>query len=299
MRVLDYDGLAFFWDNLKAYIGTNVKTVNFIGPNANGNVTLAAAHIHYDNETSQLVAQNVQDALDELDMNLNYNAIYEFDATVTSAPPNLPRGYNWHVDWLDDEYGDPLPLEGEYNYRRFFYLSREDAQSEDLEFGGNPNYAKAVAAWVISNGDDNDPQPGRRVVFEYWSGGNRVNIVELTNEDGTVVLRPRYRPIPVGDVWFFGNQQGTDEFPKNDNIRSIVDINVEGIWLHLGNPLEFVTADPPITDPTIVGAIKEINARQASVRILKAETAQEALIESQKPENKDVFVYVAREQVQP
>jgi TusA-related sulfurtransferase len=73
----------------------------------------------------------------------------------------------------------------------------------------------------------------------------------------------------------------------------LLDINVKGIWLHMGNPLELTT-----TNPEIVGAINEINAKQASVRVLKAETTEEALIESSKPENKDVFVYVARE-VQP
>jgi hypothetical protein len=288
VQVLDYDGLAFFWEQLKAYIGTNVKTVNTIGPNVNGDVTIAATHIHYSNETSHLVAQNVQDALDELNTNINYNAIFEFNATLTPAPPNLVRGYNWHVDWVTDEEGNPLPLEGEYNYRRFFYTSLEDSA---LDTPGNPNKAAAVAAWVISNGDDENPGPGRRVVFEYWSGGNRVNTVELTNEDGSVVLRPRYRPIPVGDVWIFGAQQGADQFPTDDNILSLLDINVEGLWLHMGNPFFLTT-----TDPSIVGAINEINAKQASVRVIKADTAQEAKQISELPENENAFVYVAREQ---
>lgn len=47
-----------------------VKTVNNLAPNATGNVTVTSTDIEYDNVISGLVAQNVKDAIDELNTNI-------------------------------------------------------------------------------------------------------------------------------------------------------------------------------------------------------------------------------------
>jgi len=88
-----------------------VKSVNNVSPDAYKNITLVAEDVPYDNELSQaspdmlgLDAINVQDAIDEIDRLLKYNAVYVFDATVQSAPPNLPRG-SYRQHWLSHKYG--------------------------------------------------------------------------------------------------------------------------------------------------------------------------------------------------
>jgi len=134
------------------------------------------------------------------------HAYYTFDVTATSAPPALPRARSWRVTFVDTEVG----LSYDYDYRRYFYLSAEDAAVNDP--------ANAVSAWVID---------GKHMFFEYFEGGAAPRIVDLTDASGKPLLFD-YRPISATGVsWFFGARLGTSSFPETDNARSILDIDVE------------------------------------------------------------------------
>ena len=251
------------------------KSVNNILPDAYKNITLVAEDIPYDNELSQtspdmlgLDAINVQDAIDEIDQLLKYNSIFVFDATVQSAPPNLPRGYNWHVDIAQ-------PLDFPHQYSRYFFLTAEDAA---LDESGNPNIMAAVARWFI-----NDFHIG----FDYLENGLVHTTIDITSPiDGSVLL-PVFRPIPIGHTWFFGKNQA-DPFPETDTVRSIVDINVQGLNVMLGNTFNLQT-----TNKQIVAAINEVNDKIASVEVYEAQDTAEALQYS--GEHPNVFVFVAKE----
>jgi len=252
-----------------------VKSANGIHPDAYNNVTLVAEDIPYDNTLShtapdmlEVDSLNVQDAIDELNRLLKYNSIFVFDATVQSAPPNLPRGYNWHVDIAE-------PLNFPHQYSRYFFLSAEDAA---LDQRGNPNIMAAVARWFI---DD------FHIGFDYLENGLVHTTVDITSPiDGSVLL-PLYRPIPIGTTWFFGVNQA-DPFPETDTVRSIVDINVQGLNVMLGNTFNLTTANKQI-----VAAINEVNSKIASVEVYEAQDVTEALQYSQNHPN--VFVFVAKE----
>ena len=252
-----------------------VKSVNNVLPDAYNNITLVAEDISYDNELShtspemlELNATNVQDAIDELNQLLKYNAIYVFDATVQSAPPNLPRGYNWHVDITE-------PLNEPHHYSRYFFLTAEDAA---LDQRGNPNIMAAVARWFID---------GFHIGFDYLENGLVHTTVDITSPiDGSIIL-PIFRPIPIGTTWFFGVNQA-DPFPETDTVRSIVDINVQGLNVMLGNTFDLTT-----TNKQIVAAINEVNSKVASVEVYEAQDVTEALQYSQ--EHPNVFVFVAKE----
>ena len=269
-KVLDNAGLAHFWQNLKYYIDSandgNVKSVNMITADAFHNVLIEAENIPYDNSATPLESMDVQNAITELDRDMRYNAIYVFDATVQSAPPNLPRGYNWHVDMIG-------PMMNEHQYSRYFYLNVEDAK---LDEPGAPLPEKAVSRWVID---------GKHVYFEYLTNGIVSTVVDITDTNGDILI-PRFRPIPINDVWFFGKNQA-DPFPTDDNVRSIIDINVWGLALMLGNTFDLNTINKQI-----VGAINEINDKTGSVQVHEEANASDALIYSQN--NPDVFVFVAR-----
>ena len=270
MKFLDNLGLGYFWQKIKAYIdgkdATNVKSVNDIMPNPAGNVLLVAENIFYDDAGTPLGASNVQDAITKLDKDMRYNAIYTFDATVQSAPPNLPRGYNWHIEMVGD-------MQQDHNYVRYFYTNEEDAK---LDTKGSPNAQAAVARWVID---------GKQMRFEYLTNGVPSTIIELTDTDGSVLI-PSFRPIASRCTWFFGAVQA-DDFPTNDNAQSILDINVWGLSVMLGNTFNLETESKQI-----VGAINEINEKSASVRVQEEPTAADALLYSQN--NPNVFVFVAR-----
>jgi len=166
---------------------------------------------------------------------INYNAIVELDVTATPAPPSLPRAHFWHVDMVG-------PLQGSYDYRRYFYLTVAEAQADDI--------STAVAAWVID---------GQRVFFEYLIGGIVTSVVDITGTDGSVIL-DTFRPIQdVGTVWFFGPNHGANAFPDNDNIRSILDINVPALNTIIGDSFGLMT-----DSKQIVGAINEAVTRFAS-----------------------------------
>lgn len=195
-----------------------------------------AAEVPYDNTGSTLQAENSQAAITELDVKINYNAIYVFDATVQSAPPNLPRNYTWHVDMLG-------PLNEDHQYRRYFYATVEDSQ---LDLVGSPNLARAVCSWVID---------GKHVYWEYLTDGVVTNTVHQTDPTTFEVLLDTYRPISMEEVWYFGKNQA-DPFPETDNIRSIIDINVQGLNVMTGNTIYLTTEDK-----TLVGAINEVNQR--------------------------------------
>ncbi|MCL2215671.1 MAG: hypothetical protein FWB91_01495 [Defluviitaleaceae bacterium] len=252
-----------------------VKSANGMSPDVSGNITLVAEDIPYNNELSrtspemlELEAINVQRAIDELDRLLKYNAIYVFDATVQSAPPNLPRGYNWHVEIAE-------PLNAPHQYSRYFFLTAEDAA---LDQTGNPNINAAVARWFIN---------GFHIGFEYLANGEVHTTIDITSPvDGSVIL-PIFRPIPIGTTWFFGKNQA-DPFPETDTVRSIIDINVQGLNVMLGNTFDLQTVNKQI-----VQAINEINNKVASVEVYKAQDVTEALQYSQ--EHPNVFVFVAKE----
>ena len=252
-----------------------IKSVNNILPDEYKNLTLVAVDIPYDNELSQTSAEmlelssiNVQDAIDEINQLLKYNAIYVFDATVQSAPPNLPRGYNWHVDIKE-------PLNYDHQYSRYFFLTAEDAA---LDQRGNPNIMAAVARWFIND---------RHIGFDYLENGLVHTTVDITSPiDGSVLL-PVFRPIPIGNTWFFGVNQA-DPFPETDTVRSIVDINVQGLTVMLGNTFNLTT-----DNKQIVAAINEVNSKIASVEVYQAQDVVEALQYSQ--EHPNVFVFVAKE----
>ena len=230
MKFLDSLGLGYFWQKIKGYMD------------------------YFDG------------AITQLDKDIRYNAIYTFDATVQSAPPNLPRGYNWHVDMVGN-------MMYPHDYVRYFYTTEEDAK---LDTTGSPNLAAAVARWVID---------GKQMRFEYLTSGSPSTIVEITDTDGGILI-PSFRPIPTGDVWFFGEVQA-EEFPTSDNARSILDINVWGLSVMLGNTFNLETSSKQI-----VGAINEIRAQAGSVKVKEEPTAADALAYSQN--NPDVFVFVAR-----
>ncbi|MCL2396858.1 MAG: hypothetical protein FWC93_02210 [Defluviitaleaceae bacterium] len=262
-----------------------VYSVNAVLPDVYKNITLAAADIPFDNELSQtssnmlgLDALNVQDAIDELDQLLKYNAIYVFDATVQSAPPNLPRGYNWHVDIAprEDDSGNPLPgLLQPHQYSRFFFLTAEDAALDET---GNPNIMAAVAHWFID---------GLHIGFEYLENGLVHTTVDITNPVTGFVELPSFRPIPIGTTWFFGKNQA-DPFPETDTVRSIIDINVQGLNVMLGNTFDLQT-----TNKQIVMAINEVNSKIAGVEVYEAQDVAEALQYS--TDHPNVFVFVAKE----
>lgn len=177
----------------------------------------------------------LQETLNYLDEKIEYNAIFTFDATIQSAPPNLPRNHTWHIDMWD-------VLVNSYQYDRYFYLTKASAQ---LDVIGAPNLLEAVARWRI---DD------RHVYFEYLNNGVVETTVDITDISGNVLL-DTYRPIADESVWYFGVNQA-DSFPEFDNIRSIIDINVPGLNTMIGNTFDLTT-----TDKTIVGAINEVITR--------------------------------------
>jgi len=229
-------------------------------------IDLIAENVFYDNETSGLNSTNVQGAVDQVNAEMNYNAIFTFDATGQSAPHNLPRGYNWHIDILE-------PLTGSYQYSRYFYTSFEDSE---LDTTGNPNLAAAVAHWVID---------GKHIYFEYLDNGNVNTVVDVTDVTGAVVNSP-FRPIPMGDTWFFGEIQ-LDPFPETDSVRSIIDINVSGLYMMMGNTFNLDTENKQI-----VGAINEVNAKASVIPYYEASDVVTAQQYSQ--ENPGVLVYVPK-----
>jgi hypothetical protein len=266
---------AASYELLQQKLSVLVKSVNNVSPDPYKNITLVAEGVPYDNELSHispemlgLSAINVQEAVDELDQLLKYNAIYVFDATVQSAPPNLPRGYNWHVDISH-------PLNEPHQYSRYFFLTAEEA-AKDIK--GTPNVMAAVARWFIN---------GNHIGFDYLENGEVHTTVDITSPiDGSVLLTT-YRPIPIGTTWFFGVNQA-DPFPETDMVRSIVDINVQGLNVMIGNTFDLTTASKQI-----VAAINEVNSKVASVEVYQAQDVTEALQYSQ--EHPNVFVFVAKE----
>jgi len=260
---------------IQALLQGLIKRVNEIQPDAYNNVTLAADDIPYDNTLShtspamlEMDSINVQDAIDEINQFLKYNAIFVFDATVQSAPPNLPRGYNWHVDIAE-------PLKNPHQYSRYFFLTAEDATYDRR---GSRNPIGAVARWFI---DD------FHIGFEYIENSIVHTTVDITSPiDGSVIL-PLYRPIPIGQTWFFGVNQAQD-FPTDDTVRSIVDINVQGLNVMLGNTFNLTT-----TNKQIVDAINEVNNKIASVEVHEAHDVVEAQQYSE--DHPNVFVFVAKE----
>lgn len=234
-------------------------------------IDLTAQNVFFDSLIKdKLHASNVQDAIDEVDEEMRYNAIYEFDATVQSAPPNLPRGHNWFVKIHE-------PLHNTHQYSRYFYASVEDAM---LDVIGTPNISAAVAHWAID---------GKHIYFEYLENGSVNTVVDITDISGNVLLNI-FRPIPNGDVrdvWFFGENQ-LDIFPSDDTIRSILEINVWGLSLMLGNTYELDTENKEL-----VGAVNEVNAKAGIVHAVEKPDTVSAQDYSEN--NHGVFVYVAKQ----
>lgn len=182
----------------------------------------------------------VKAGLDEVYEYASYNAVDVRDVTVQSAPPNYPRNYTWHVDMLDI-------LINNHDYDRYFYLVANEAQ---LDVPGIPNIMKACARWRID---------GKYVFFAYLENGVEISRVDITDRTTGEILLAEYRPIPKGNVWYFGKNQA-EPFPETDNIRSIIEINVPGINVLLGNTFNLKTEEKEI-----VGVINEVMATAGSI----------------------------------
>jgi len=154
---------------------------------------------------------------------------YTLDVTATPAPPALPRALSWRVDFVG-------PLQGSYDYRRYFYLTSAEALAD--------NPADAVAAWVIE---------GKHMFFEYHENGSIVKIVDLTDTDGNPLVY-NYRPITTAGVkWFFGPNHGSSAFPDADNARSIIDLDIDAINTIIGSTFDLST-----NAKQLVSAINEL-----------------------------------------
>ena len=146
-------------------------------------------------------------------------AYYTYDVTAVAAPPALPRARSWRVTFEDG--GTGVGLVNSYDYRRYFYMTSTQAVADD------PRYA--VAAWIIE---------GRHMRFEYYAPPNApvpvpTKIVDLTNAGG-MVQQYNYRPIEGLVSWFFGPRRGANAFPEQDNARSILDIDIEALFIIMG-----------------------------------------------------------------
>ena len=243
---------------------TTVRGVTIV-ENGVAEIDLSAENISYNNTISGLNSFNVQNAIDEVDDDLRFNAIHPFDATVRSAPGNTPRDRGWHVDINE-------PLEFDHQYSRYFYLSSYDSELDQV---GAPNINDAVAHWVID---------GKHIYFEYLENGLVHTIVELTTITGEVKI-PSFYPVPSKTIWFFGRNQ-LDEFPDNDTVRSMVNINVPVLNMMVGDTFDLSTVNKQI-----VGAINELNEK-VGIQIHEEQSPSEALQYS--IEHPNVFVYVAK-----
>ena len=91
--------------------------------------------------------------------------------------------------------------------------------------------------------------------FEYRENGIVTSVVDLTDTNGNVLIED-FRPIQTdGTKWFFGPNHGTNAFPDSDNVRSIIDLDIDALNTILGNSFDLST-----NAKQIVNAINEVYA---------------------------------------
>jgi len=209
-----------------------IKEINEKKP-INGVIELAAEDIPFNPNKKQhsdgivITAENVQDAIDQVADEIDFNAVYVWDATIKSAPSGLPRGHQWHVRM-------PAPLEFEHQYRRYLYRTVEEANLDDESV--------AFLCWIID---------GRHVRYEYFDENGEIErVVVQADTDGTVLIE-NFFPLEIGEVVFFG-QPRLDIFPEDDTIRSLININVKALFTMIGDTFDLHTVNKEL-----VGAINE------------------------------------------
>ena len=200
----------------------------------------------------------IQSYIEQVEEDMRYNAIHTIDATLRPAVPNEPREYTWLIKFLQDEYGEPLPIINSANYRRYLY---DDPEASELDTLGNPNIAEARKCLVWD---------GKHIYFEIIENGLVNAIDELTDTDGNPLLA-EYRPIPRRENWYFGTSQA-DSFPVDDNIRSMIDRNVTGLSMQIGDVANLETIQKRLDL-----AINEVLSQIGIVSAQRELTLQDAL----------------------
>ena len=219
----------------------------------------------YTTVTDGIASITLQPLLDEINREWRYNAIYEQDSTIRSAPVGQVRNHNWHLD-IDE------PLNANHQYSRYLFGDAEAALRDVI---GTPNLSEAVGHLVINQ---------KHVYVEYLAGGLVNTVIDITDASGNV-LQNVFRPVPLSSTWFFGQVQSVNEFPTGDTIRSIVDINVPTLYLMTGSSFDLET-----NHKQLVSAINEVNSRIGEVDIYEAEDETDAINWSMNNANKIAFV---------
>jgi len=221
-----------------------VNGSSVVDANGVADIELIAENIFYDNSKTPLKIHNVQDALDISDDLMRYNAIFVWDVTMLTFPPNTMRDSRWHIQLTG-------PVVTPASYMRYYYDNIEDAQ---LDTKGDPNIANAAAA---------RRQEGLRVWFEYLENGAISKIVELSDVSGNVLIDENFRPVPRGDVWFYGANQA-EGVPKDGVILDFVDVNVATLTNMIGLEIGGDGSGPLTLDTVaqqIIPAVNEVNAK--------------------------------------
>lgn len=172
-----------------------------------------------------------------------YNSVDVIDVTLRAAPTGSARGHNWFVLMLG-------PLQGSYYYKRPLYDTSFVTPST------NP-----VAWWIIDK---------KHIFFEFLNSDGSLNhAVDITDVNGNPLI-DRFQPIQMGGLWFFGENIGTDPFPTDDTVRSMLYFNASMAYQLMGDTRDLIT-----TETIIVPAINEI---VAMIRSRPNITVQQGLI---------------------
>ena len=230
-------------------------------------IDLDAKDVYFEREiTNTLQSNNVQDAIDETDADMRYNAIHTVDYTFNDAPTGIVRDRTWIL-----KVNHPLTATAQYS--RYFY---DNSESAHLDETGNPNISEAVAHVVID---------GYHVYIEYLTNGIASSVVDLIDA-GNNVLMSEIRPVPSNNIWFFGSLQA-DIFPEDGSLTSAVDMNVRNIYNQIGNTFYLDTEEKQIVD-----AINEVNSKVGFVKSVEMPDVITAQEYSQA--NTGILVYVSK-----
>jgi len=160
----------------------------------------------------------------------------ELDVTATPAPPSLPRTNGWRI-------GATGQVQGDYNYLRAFYTTKEAAEIDDTS-----DIEHLIAVWAIL---------GKEMVFAHVADGE-LHDSKITDADGNVLIE-ELRPIPEGYTWWFGGLQPYNPdmpatpFPTDDVFFSILEIGVESLMTMIGDTFQLKT-----DNKDLVGAVNEL-----------------------------------------
>jgi len=209
------------------------RTKTIVGTSGGTTNHAAMSNLDYNNSGHTGFASS--DDIDYLTHSLEGKAdIWEVDVTATPAPPALSRTNGWRIGATGQVIGD------DYNYLRYLYRTRADAVADDPY--------EAIAAWDIQ---------GKRMRFSHILSG-RPHYDIITDEDGNVLIE-EVRPIPDGEVWWFGDIRPFDEqyeatpFPTDDTFFSILEIGVPSLMSMIGDTFQLQTENKDI-----VGAVNEL-----------------------------------------